>query len=158
MCHDKNQAQSRLNTPYETIDLMLNEMSPFHHGCIGTAQACKTYWEGTERAEVQGARSTPVANLRQILFVFSAGPHEELMKLSGMVLSSGRGRIRAWHKLHLCLPPCKAAAIYESPPLAPATGPNYCTHLWSLWWEGECVSVCVCAHGRKKEREVGQNN
>lgn len=48
---------------------------------------------------VRGAASMPVANLRQILFVFSAGSHEELMKLSVMLLSLGRGgRIRAWQK------------------------------------------------------------
>lgn len=48
---------------------------------------------------VRGAASMPVANLRQILFVFSAGSHEELMKLSVMLLSSGTGgRIRAWQK------------------------------------------------------------
>ncbi len=50
VCHNKNRALSRLNTSHETINLMLNEMSPFHRDCIETAQACKTYWEGTERA------------------------------------------------------------------------------------------------------------
>lgn len=52
VCHDKNQAQSRLNTSHQTIDSMLNETSPFQHEYIKTAQACKTYWEGTEKAEV----------------------------------------------------------------------------------------------------------
>lgn len=75
----------------------------------------------------------PAANLHQILFVFSTRPHEELMRLSGTVLSSGQERIRAWH--------CR------SHPLAPATGPKSGTHLWSLRGEAECV----CAHeeGRK---------
>lgn len=90
---------------------------------------------------VQGAASMPVANLRQILFVFSAGSHEELMKLSVMLLSSGREEEsehgkkekKKKKKKHLSLPVCTAPAIYESHPLAPATGPCSCTHLWSLW-------------------------
>lgn len=63
-----------------------------------TAQAYKTFWGGTEREEVQGAWSMPVANLRQILFVFSTRPHEELMKLSGTVLSSGQGKNQSMAK------------------------------------------------------------
>lgn len=116
----------------KTIGLMLNELSPFHHKCTETAQACTTCREGTAKEVVWGAPSMPVANLRQILFVFSARLHEELMKLSGAITESGENQSMAKTTLLTLL--CKTKAIYESLPLASATGPNPDTHSY-----GQCV-------------------
>lgn len=42
-CPDKSWGKPSLSTSHPTIDLMLNKMSPFHHKCTETAQACKTH-------------------------------------------------------------------------------------------------------------------
>lgn len=58
------------------------------------------------------ASSRPVAKLRQILFVFSAGRHEELMRLSGTALSSGQRRIRARSLPPLCEAPAFVRVVH----------------------------------------------
>lgn len=132
----------------KTIGLMLNELSPVHHKCTGTAQACKTCREGTAKEMLWGALSMPVANLRQILFLFSARApwriDEALWSYHWVGGESEHGKDHS---------PGKTEVIYESLPLASATGSNCGTHSpWSV-----CVLQPIPGLRIKKERKYWEN-
>lgn len=85
VCHDTNQTHSRSTALQQTIDSMLNKMSPEYATIVSeTVQPCKTHREWTEKKKREIERELRAClwqtSVRYCLCLAS-GIHEELMRL-----------------------------------------------------------------------------